>query len=70
VAFLQANRLTADQIIVFGRSIGCAVALTVTQKYAVHSAVLLSPFISLKKVASDLYGQCASGLLKEAFNNE
>lgn len=56
MAFLQANRLTADQIIVFGRSIGCAVALTVTQKYAVHSAVLLSPFISLKKVASDLYG--------------
>lgn len=70
VSFLQANKLTAEQIILFGRSIGCAVALTVTEKFSVHSAILLSPFISLKKVAKDLYGHCASLLLKEAFNNE
>jgi pimeloyl-ACP methyl ester carboxylesterase len=70
MAFLLANRVAADQVIIFGRSIGCAVALTLTQKYTVHSAVLLSPFISLKKVAGDLYGNCASVLLKEAFNNE
>lgn len=70
MTFLLANRLAADQVIIFGRSIGCAVALTVTQKYSVHSAILLSPFISLKKVAGDLYGNCASALLKEAFNNE
>lgn len=69
LAFLQANKLTANQIIIFGRSIGCAVALTITQKYSVHSCILLSPFISLKKVAKDLYGGCASALLKEAFNN-
>ena len=69
VSFLQANKLTAGQIILFGRSIGCAVALTITEKFSVHSAILLSPFISLKKVAQDLYGHCASLLLKEAFNN-
>lgn len=51
VAFLQANKITASQIIVLGRSIGCAVALTITEKYSVFCAVLLSPFISLKKVA-------------------
>ena len=68
--FLQANKLASDQIILFGRSIGSAVALTVTQKYSIHSAVLLSPFISLKKIARDLYGVCAGSLIKEAFDNE
>ena len=57
-------------MIIFGRSIGCAVGLTVTQRYRVYCAILLSPFISLKKVASDLYGGCAGLMLKEAFNNE
>jgi pimeloyl-ACP methyl ester carboxylesterase len=70
VSFLQANKIAADQIILFGRSIGCAVVLTVTEKYSVHCAILLSPFISLKKVAKDLYGDCAALVLKEAFNNE
>ena len=69
LAFLQANKLTANEIIIFCFSLGCAVALTITQKYSVHSCILLSPFISLKKVAKDLYGGCASALLKEAFNN-
>ena len=62
--------MAADQLIIFGRSIGCAVALTVTQRYRVYCAILLSPFISLKKVAADLYGGCAGLMLKEAFNNE
>ena len=68
--FLQANKFTSNQIILFGRSIGCAVALTVTQKYAVSSAISLSPFISLKKIAKDLYGGCAEAMIKEAFDNE
>ena len=45
-------------------------ALTVTHNYNVYSAILLSPFISLKKVAKDLYCGCAGAVLKEAFDNE
>ena len=57
-------------MILFGRSIGCAVSLTVTQKYSIYCTILLSPFISLKKVAKDLYCGCAGSMLKEAFDNE
>jgi hypothetical protein len=70
IEFLQANKLASDQLILFGRSIGCAVALTLTQKHSFHSAVLLSPFVSIKKIAGDLYGGCAGSLLKEGFDNE
>ena len=38
--------------------------------YQVSSIILLSPFLSLKRVASDLYGSCSSTLLKESFNNQ
>lgn len=68
--FLFANKFAAGQLIIFGRSIGCAVTLTLTQKFSIFCAILLSPFISLKKIAQDLYGNCASAVLKEAFNNE
>jgi len=70
VQFLQANHLTSSQLILSGRSIGCAIALAVTKKYSTHSAVLLSPFISLKKIARDMYGSCAEAMIKEAFDNE
>jgi pimeloyl-ACP methyl ester carboxylesterase len=70
IQFLLANKFTSREIILFGRSIGCAVALTVTQKYAIYCTILLSPFISLKKVAKDLYCGCAGEVLKEAFDNE
>lgn len=62
--FLQTKKFKSNQIILFGRSIGCAVALKLSQKYAVSSAILLSPFISLKKIAKDLYGDCAGKLIK------
>lgn len=29
----------------------------------------MSPFLSLKKVAEDLYGKCASNMLKETLDN-
>lgn len=68
--FLLSKKFASNQIILFGRSIGCAVALTVTQKYSVYCTVLLSPFLSLKKVATDLYCNCAGSMLKEVFDNE
>lgn len=66
----MANKFTSKEIILFGRSIGCAVSLTVNHKFNVYCTVLLSPFISLKKVAKDLYCGCAGAMLKEAFDNE
>lgn len=53
-----------------GRSIGGAVAFSMAAKYEVGSLVLLSPFLSLKKIAEDLYGTCSSALLKETFDNK
>ena len=61
--------MSNGQIILCGRSIGCAIALTLTQKYATHSATLLSPFLSLKRIARDLYGGCAEAMISEAFEN-
>ena len=45
-------------------------AFYVASIYKVASIILLSPFLSLKRVASDLYGSCSSTLLKESFNNQ
>lgn len=67
--FLLGNKLAVEQIIIFGRSIGCAVALSIIAKYKIFCIVLLSPFLSLKKITNDLYGSCASALIKETFNN-
>lgn len=64
IEFLIAKKFTSKEVILFGRSIGCAVALTVTHKYNVYCTILLSPFLSLKKVASDLYCGCAGAVLK------
>lgn len=46
------RKISQDQIIIFGRSIGCAIALgLLSQQYKFDSIVLLSPFLSLKKIA-------------------
>ena len=60
----MANKFTSKELILFGRSIGCAVALTVTHQYSVYCTILLSPFLSLKKVATDLYCGCAGAMIK------
>jgi hypothetical protein len=49
--YLQEVNIHPENIIVCGRSIGCAFALSVVQNYKVMCSVLLSPFLSLKKVA-------------------
>lgn len=67
--FMKAEGFDYKDIILFGRSIGGAIALEVASKFQVCSLVLLSPFLSLKKIAEDLYGKCASSLLKETLDN-
>lgn len=56
-------------IILFGRSIGGAIAFETSSIYHPSCLILLSPFLSLKKVAQDLYGRGASCLLKETLDN-
>ena len=68
--YLVQQRIKNDDIIILGRSIGCAVALTLTNKYSFYCAILVSPFLSIKRIASELYGGCAGSILSEVFNNE
>lgn len=68
--YLTLEGMQPEQIILLGRSIGCAVALSIAHQYHPKCIVLLSPFISLKKIAQDLYGSCAGFLLKDIFENE
>ena len=52
IQYLTQRNIFQDQIIIFGRSIGCAIALgLVSEQYKFYSLVLLSPFLSLKKIA-------------------
>lgn len=68
--FLISSGFEPHDIIIFGRSIGGAIAFEVASKFPVCSLILLSPFLSLKKIAEDLYGNCASCLIKETLDNE
>ena len=71
VEYLMSRNVSQDQIIIFGRSIGCAVALGLMKEdLRFYAVVLLSPFLSLKKIAKELYGNCAGWALKEGFDNE
>ena len=53
-----------------GRSIGSGPAIHITSLLPVGGLVLLSPFLSLCEVVSDLYGTVASTLLKQRFDNK
>ena len=52
IDFLKKNKFTSDELIIFGRSIGCAVTLSITHKYQVYCSVMLSPFLSLKEIVN------------------
>lgn len=59
----------SNQLIMFGRSIGGAIAFQAASHYDVRCLILLSPFLSLKKVAEDIYGKCASTLVRQTLDN-
>lgn len=64
IKFLINFGFDIKDIILFGRSIGGAIAFETASFYDPCCLILLSPFLSLKKVAEDLYGRGASFLLK------
>ena len=50
--YLLERGIQPQQIIILGRSIGCAVALAaLKQSHSIFCMALLSPFLSLKKIA-------------------
>jgi cephalosporin-C deacetylase-like acetyl esterase len=57
-------------ISIMGRSIGSGPAVFAASIYSVGSLILLSPFLSLKEVVRDIYGEICSLLIKQRFNNK
>jgi abhydrolase domain-containing protein 17 len=70
VSFLQRMGFEMANIMVMGRSIGSGPAVHVASLFNVGGLVLLSPFLSLCEVVSDLYGRMASKVLKQRFDNK
>lgn len=68
--YLNSKGFSYSNMILFGRSIGAAIAFNVSSKYHVHSLILLSPFLSLKSIAEHLYGNCGKVIVKETFDNK
>jgi fermentation-respiration switch protein FrsA (DUF1100 family) len=59
----------AENISIYGRSLGGAIALEVASKQKVHSIVLQSTFSSLRDIAKDLYPQIPQIIIQNKFFN-
>ncbi|MFM6972909.1 MAG: alpha/beta hydrolase [Alphaproteobacteria bacterium] len=53
--FLRANYIRDEDIIVFGESIGSAVAINLASKYDFNAMILEAPFTSIYDIAKDTY---------------
>lgn len=62
-------KASLDRMILVGRSLGTGPACYIATKYAAACLVLISPFTSIKDVASEHYGVFGSLLVKDRFNN-
>jgi acetyl esterase/lipase len=51
---LRNERVTPQDVVIFGFSIGTGPASFIAQKYQVHTLILLAPYVDLKRVASDI----------------
>lgn len=62
-------KFNKNNIIIFGRSIGSGPATYMASHIECHSLILMSPFISIKKIANDKFS-FLSFFVKNSFNNE
>lgn len=69
ILFLQHYGFKPQDMILFGRSIGGAIALQLASNYCICSLILLSPFLSLKKIVEDLCGKAVSCFISDTLNN-
>lgn len=58
-----------DRILIMGRSLGTGPACWLATKYPAAGLILVSPFTSIKDVASEHYGLIGGLLVKNRFNN-
>lgn len=66
---LNKCKVDLNRLIFMGRSLGTGPACHIATKYPVAGLVIVSPFTSIKDVASEHYGIFGSLLIKDRFNN-
>lgn len=59
-----------DEIIIFGRSIGCGPALALAEKTLVYGVILVCPFLSVKEIAAVHIGPVLASMIVERFPNK
>ena len=57
--YLMRMGLSLDNVFVIGRSIGSGPALSLVSKFKVAGLMLVSPFLSIRKLVKDKYGSLA-----------
>lgn len=62
-------KVALPRVLVMGRSLGSGPACWVAKNYEVAGLILISPFISIKEVASHHYGVFGSLFIKNRFDN-
>ena len=65
---LDAGKLAESDIIITGRSMGSGPSIHLASKYNPSALVLISPFLSIKTVAKNIFGFVAN-ILAEQFDN-
>jgi uncharacterized protein len=66
----RARGFSPAQIVLFGESLGCAVALEIATRKPVRSLVLEAPFLSIPKMAKTVYPFLPAFLVRTRFDNE
>lgn len=61
--------IPAKRILLMGRSVGTGPATFLATKYNVAAIILVSAYLSLKKLVGDHYGKLAKWLIAERFEN-
>jgi pimeloyl-ACP methyl ester carboxylesterase len=62
-------KVKPERVLIMGRSLGTGPACWLATKYHVAGLILVSPFTSIKDVASEHYGIIGGLLVKNRFNN-
>jgi len=66
----RARGFTPDRIVVFGESLGGAVAIETALKKPARAIILEAPFLSIPKMAKTIYPFLPSFLVRTKFDNE
>ena len=66
---LDKCKVSLSRLVILGRSLGSGPACWLAKTYPAACLILVSPFISIKEVASHHYGIFGSLLIRNRFNN-